>query len=87
MMTFISQNLKYTKEAMNRNLEGKVVVNCQIKTDGTIDNVKVREHKHESLDAESIRVIKAMPHWKPGMQDGTIVEVNYALPIMFQLYD
>ncbi|MBK8146164.1 MAG: energy transducer TonB [Bacteroidetes bacterium] len=87
MLTFISQNLKYPKEAMNKNLEGKVVVNFQIKTDGTIDNVKVRERKHESLDAEAIRVIKAMPHWKPGMQDGTIVEVNYALPIMFQLYD
>lgn len=87
MLAFIAQNLKYPKEAMNKNLEGKVVVNFQIKSDGKIDNVKVRESKHESLDNEAIRVIKAMPLWKPGLQDGTTVEVNYSLPIMFQLYD
>ncbi len=83
LMKYLFRNVKYPREAYNRGITGKVVVNFKIQKDGEITDVRVLEKAHRLLDAEAIRVIKAMPKWKPGEVDGEKVVVEYHVPISF----
>ena len=56
-----------------------------VKSDGTIGDIKVMRSISPELDEEAIRVIKAMPAWTPGKQDGKAVNVRYTLPVAFRL--
>jgi len=56
-----------------------------VETDGSISNVEVFRPVFPSLDAEAVRVLSAMPKWKPGMQSGKVVRVKYTVPISFNL--
>lgn len=85
MMNFIANNLKYPESAKNNHQEGRVFVSFVVEKDGGITDVKVMRGVCEDIDAESIRVVKSMPKWKPGKQDGKAVRVQYTLPIVFKL--
>jgi len=87
MMMFISKNIRYPKEALEKGAEGRVVVNFIINEDGSIDkdNIQVVKSVGFGMDEESIRVVKLMPNWKPGKQNGRPVAVRYTLPISFKL--
>ncbi len=78
--------LKYTnpKEAVDGNIEGRVIVSFIIEKDGSISNAKVTKGVHESLDKEALRVVSAMPNWKPGKQDGQAVRARFTLPVSFK---
>ena len=81
LMKYIGENLKYPEEAKERGLQGRVVVGFIIEKDGSLTNFKVLRAVDRALDAEALRVVKGMPKWIPGRQDGQCVRVRYLLPI------
>mgnify|MGYP002719076136 FL=1 len=84
MMQWLSQNIQYPKEAVDGNIKGRVIVSFIIEKDGSISNAKVTKGVHESLDKEALRVVSAMPNWKPGMQDGQPARCQFTLPVSFK---
>nr|WP_302828972.1 M56 family metallopeptidase [uncultured Bacteroides sp.] len=85
LMTYLSKNVKYPAEAISQKIEGRVVVQFVINKDGSISDVGLTRSANPLLDKEAIRVISAMPKWKPGMQRGMAVRVKYTVPVMFRL--
>ena len=86
LMKWLQDNMKYPKEAQDAKQQGRVIVSFVVEKDGSITNVRVVKSVAPALDEEAIRVVKAMPNWSPGMQNGEPVRVNYTVPISFQLY-
>lgn len=82
---WIAKNVKYPQLAQENGIQGKVSIKFVIEKDGSITDVQVSRGVDASLDREAVRVIKAMPKWKPGKQRGKAVRVSYTLPINFQL--
>lgn len=82
---FIGQNLKYPVEAQEKGVEGRVTVRYVVKSTGDISDVVVIRGVHPSLDKEAVRVVKAMPKWIPGKQNGKVVDVYYTLPLIFKI--
>ena len=84
LMKFLSENIKYPEAASKAGTQGRVVAQFIVEADGSITNVKVLKNVSDEIDAEAVRVIKAMPKWKPGMQKGQPVRVKYTIPITFR---
>jgi len=84
-IAFLGQNIKYPEQAKKNGVQGKVFVTFVVETDGSISNVKVLRGIGGGCDEEAVRVIKLMPKWSPGMQDGKAVRVQFNLPIRFTL--
>lgn len=85
LMEYLMNNVKYPKDAEKQKVEGRVLVQFVVETDGSISDVKVAKEVFPSLDAEGIRVVQAMPKWTPGKHKGKFVRVQYTLPIVFSL--
>ena len=85
MFDFIQKNVKYPKSAKEKGIEGKVYVSFVVEKDGSLSSFQVLRSVNEELDTEAIRVLKAMPKWKAGMQDGKAVRVHYVMPFSFKL--
>lgn len=85
MMKFISSNIKYPKDAIKKGMQGAVVVQFVVEPDGSVSNVHVVRRVFPSLDKEAVRMVKAMPKWSPGMQNGKPVRVRFNVPIRFSL--
>lgn len=85
LIDYLSTNIKYPQDAIKQNLSGRVLVMFVVETDGSVSNVKVAKNVFPSLDAEAVRVVKAMPKWIPGRHKGKIVRVNYTVPIVFSI--
>lgn len=84
MYKWLADNVKYPAEAANEEVQGKVIVEFVITKTGATDEVRVLRGLHPALDEEAVRVIKAMPAWTPGKQNGQPVNVSYTLPITFR---
>ena len=87
MMNYIAENVKYPEDAKEKNQSGRVMISFVVEKDGRVNDVKVLRGVCESIDNEAVRVVKAMPNWKPGKQAGKPVRVSYCLPISFKLSD
>ena len=85
MIEYLSSNIKYPADAQKQKVDGRVLVNFVVEKDGSITEVKVIKPAFPSLDAEAVRVVKAMPKWKPGYQNGKAVRVQFTMPINFSL--
>lgn len=85
MIEFLQTNLNYPKDAKKQKVGGRVLVMFVVETDGSMSNVRVAKKIFPSLDAEALRVVKAMPKWNPGKEKGKPVRVNFTLPIVFSL--
>ena len=85
LFEFLSQNVQYPKEAAKAGIHGRVIVTFVVEKDGSICESKVVKSVDPSLDAEALRVINAMPNWKPGKQNGKEVRVKYTVPVAFML--
>ena len=83
MIDFLQTYIKYPADAIKQNVGGRVLVMFVVEPDGTLSNVGVARKVFPSLDAEAIRVVKAMPKWKPGKEKGKPVRVNFTLPVAF----
>ena len=85
LMAFLSSNIKYPVVAQENGVQGRVIVGFVVEKDGSITDVKVMRSVDPSLDREAQRVVKAMPRWKPGKQNGSAVRVKYTVPVVFRL--
>lgn len=85
LMNHLVKTLQYPKAAQKDGVEGKVFVVFTVKADGAIADVAVKRGVREDLDNEAVRVVKAMPKWKPGRADGKAVDAQMTLPIGFTL--
>ena len=85
LMSFLSSNIKYPVVAQENGVQGRVIVGFVVERDGSITDVKVMRSVDPSLDREAQRVVKAMPRWKPGKQNGSAVRVKYTVPVVFRL--
>ena len=85
MIEFLQTNMKYPEDAAKQKVEGRVMVQFIVETDGSITDVHVAKQVFPSLDAEAIRVVQAMPRWTPGMDKGRVVRVKYNLPVVFRM--
>jgi TonB family protein len=82
---FLQENLKYPADLKEKGISGQVYIEFVIEKDGSIDHVKVVKGAHPDLDAEAMRVVKMLPKWKPGKQNGKPVRCFYNIPIRFTI--
>ncbi len=85
LMRYLSANIKYPTIAAENGIEGRVVLKFVVGKDGGISNIQVVRALDPSCDKEAVRVVKGMPKWIPGMQNGHAVAVYFTLPVLFKL--
>jgi len=85
LMQFLSKNIKYPVVAEENGIQGRVIATFVVERDGSITDVKVVKSVDPSLDKEAVRVLKSMPKWIPGKQNGSAVRVKYTVPVTFRL--
>jgi len=85
LMRFMKNNLKYPTIAAETGIEGRVVVKFVVDKNGAISDIQVLKGIDPSCDKEAVRVVKLMPNWIPGMQNGNPVSVYFNLPVFFKL--
>ena len=85
LIRYLAQNIQYPKQALDGNTEGRVLIGFVVNKEGDIDDVKVLRSIGDGCDEEAVRVIHKMPKWKPGKNNGKLVNVFYNLPVTFQL--
>ena len=85
MFTYLSGNIKYPEEAKDKGISGRVFISFVVEKDGSVNQVQVKKGIGGGCDEEAVRVVQAMPKWKPGLQKGKPVRVSYLLPITFKL--
>ena len=86
MMKYLAANIKYPASAVKAKKQGRVIVAFVIQKDGSVTNARIVKSVDPELDAEALRIVKAMPNWTPGTQDGKPVNVRYTIPVVFSLY-
>ncbi len=82
---FIANSVKYPVAAQENGIQGKVYVSFVVSADGTVANTAIARGVDPTLDKEALRVVNALPRWKPGYQRGKPVNVSYTVPINFAL--
>lgn len=85
LMQYLSSNIKYPVVAQENGVQGRVVVSFVVERDGSITDVQVARSVDPSLDHEAQRVVRNMPRWIPGKQNGQAVRVKYNVPVAFRL--
>lgn len=85
LMQYLSSNIKYPVVAQENGVQGRVVVSFVVERDGSITDVQVARSVDPSLDREAQRVVRNMPKWIPGKQNGQAVRVKYNVPVAFRL--
>ena len=84
-MKYLAANVNYPTEAIEKGIQGRVIVQMVVTKEGDIADTKIARGIDPLLDAEALRVVSGMPKWKPGKQKGEAVNVRYTLPVMFRL--
>ena len=83
---FLKENLRYPKEALKKKIEGNIIVRLLIDKDGSVkESVILKDNLGAGCAEEALRLVKKMPKWWPGKQNGKAVKVYYTLPISFTL--
>ena len=85
LMKYLAENIKYPVSAQKAKEQGRVVVQFIVEKDGAVSGVKLLKSATPLLDAEAIRVVKAMPKWNPGKHNGKNVRVRHSVPVSFKL--
>lgn len=85
LMKFLSSNIRYPESAQQNDIQGRVIVKFVVEKDGSIGNVTVVKGVDRDLDREAIRVVKKMPRWQPGKNNGVAVRSYFNLPVTFRL--
>lgn len=85
LMSYLNSNVKYPVVAQENGVQGRVVISFVVEKDGSITDVQVVKSVDPSLDREASRVVRSMPRWNPGKQNGQAVRVKYDVPVSFKL--
>ena len=85
LMQWLSSNIKYPVIAAENGVQGRVIIQFVVEKDGSFSGVTVAKSVDPSLDKEAQRVVKSMPKWIPGKQNGSAVRVKYTVPVTFKL--
>ena len=85
LLKWISDHIKYPAIAEENGIQGRVVCTFVVERDGSVTDVQVARSIDPSLDKEAVRVLKQMPRWNPGKQNGASVRVKYTVPVTFRL--
>lgn len=85
LMQYLKNNIKYPVVAEENGVQGRVILSFVVERNGSITDIKVVKPVDPSLDKEAVRVVKGMPHWIPGKQNGSSVRVKFTLPVIFRL--
>ena len=82
---FISNQIRYPKEARQEGIEGRILCSFIVAADGSITNIEIVSGVHPQLDREAMRVLSLMSKWNPGERNGEKVNVKCLLPIDFTI--
>jgi protein TonB len=85
LLKWLHNNLNYPLMAIEQGISGRVILRFVVKPDGSIDDIQIQKSLDPSCDNEAKRVVKKMPKWIPGKQNGNPVYVYFSLPIVFKL--
>lgn len=85
LMQYLSSHVKYPAVAEENGISGRVTVQFVVERDGSVTDVRTMKSVDPSLDREAERVVKSMPKWIPGKQNGSPVRVKYFVPVVFRL--
>ncbi len=85
LMKWLTRNLSYPKAAQDRKIQGKVVAFFYVEKDGQITGITLQHTLSKECDNEALRVLRMMPRWKPGIQDGKPCRTKVCIPIVFKL--
>ena len=85
LMRWLSDNIRYPIIAIENNIQGRVMVQFVVNTDGSIVDIVVVRGADPLLDREAVRVVGQMPRWSPGEQRGRAVRTRFTIPVTFRL--
>ena len=85
LLRYLQENIQYPPEAAKNNVQGRVILQFVVDKTGQVGEVKILRSVSEELDAEAVRVVKTLPKFEPGRQDGKPVAVWYTLPVSFNI--
>jgi TonB family protein len=85
LMRYLQSNINYPANAAMNNIGGRVILQFVVEKDGHIGEVKVVRSIDPEIDAEAVRVVKSLPDFIPGRQDGEPVAVWYTIPVSFKV--
>ena len=85
LMDFIQKNIRYPEEARKNGIQGRVAVSVVIDENGCVTDPVIMRSRYPALDEEALRIVGLMPQWKPGMQQGKAVKVEFTFPVTFKL--
>lgn len=85
LQRYLSQSVRYPVIAQENGIQGRVYIQFVINQNGEVTNATILRGVDPSLDREALRVVEAMPKWKPGKQRNRPVRVSYTVPINFVL--
>ena len=85
LMRYLTRHIRYPMLAQRNRIQGRVLCQFIVNADGSIADVQVMTGVHPALDREAVRVLSAMPPWKPGKLKGKPVRVRFTLPVEFRL--
>lgn len=85
LMKWLSSNIRYPENAQQNGVQGRVIVKFVVEKDGSISNAQVVKGVDKDLDQEALRVVKRMPKWQPGKNNGQAVRAYFTLPVSFKL--
>lgn len=81
LLSYVSRNLKWPNT--DADVQGKVILRFVVNTDGSISDIEILRSLDQLFDAEAIRVVKTLPNFIPGKQNGRVVRVYYTFPVNF----
>lgn len=85
LIAYLKENLKYPSVPTENGVQGRVIVLFKVEADGSLTDVRIGRSVDPWIDREALRLVKAMPKWIPGKQDGKPVPVNFQVSIVFSL--
>jgi protein TonB len=84
---FLQKNIRYPQIAKENGVQGKAYLQFIVERDGSLTDIKIIKSPGSGTGEEAARVLKMSPHWKPGVQNGNKVRVQYTIPVNFSLGD
>ena len=85
LMKWLGNNIRYPEAAQQNDIQGRVIVKFVVEKDGSIGQAQVVRGVDKDLDREALRVVKKMPSWQPGKNNGVAVRSYFTLPVTFKL--